>query len=190
MFTKINKESVHLFGYVGLFAASLYFLSLDLKHRFGLFSIDDGLPFILNHLGFVFAMIGLLTMLFGMWQASVTGNQPIARIVLAAVIVGWTIQIAGEGAVLLNADSVSRFIWIGESIVMIAAIVGGIEAAIDGSWRGWRRYVLLLLGLLALLTLRTRSLQAATLFLEAQIVVGWFFVALALATSHGAIGQD
>ena len=186
-----NRHALQLYGYLGLFAALLYFLSLDLKYRFALFAMEDGLAFILNQIGFVFAMLCLLMMLFGMWQTNATGSQPAARLALATLIIGWMIQIIGEGAILLSYDGISRLIWIGESLVMIGALIGGVEIVISGSWRGWRCFVILLLGLLVLLMLRMRSVQSVTLLLEAQIAVGWFFVALALATFGGASGlQD
>ena len=129
-------------------------------------------------------------MLFGMWQTNAIGSQPAPRLALATLIVGWMIQIIGEGAILLSYDGISRSIWIGESLVMIGALIGGVEAAISGPWQGWRRFVILLLGLLVLLTLRMRSVQSVTLLLEAQIAVGWFLVALALATSGASGLQD
>ena len=142
-------------GLIGVVGGLLWLGALLAEYRFNLFTPRLDAPHIADQVVFVLAMICYVVALLGLRSSDAAGHSRFARTILALWAAGWVLVAVGAVTSLIAPTFKPAEILpaVGGLLTCVSGLITGILIVRAGVWRGWLRWVPLVVALYVLLVL-------------------------------------
>lgn len=174
-------------GALGVLGGLLWVGALLAEYRFDLFPPGGGAAYVADQLAFALAMLCYIAVLLGLRRSGAPGSGRGARMVVLVWAVGWALAFVGLVSSLIAPDfpAVEVLPALGGLVTGIFGLTTGALVARAGVWRGWPRWVPLVLALYALFALFVPLFMGAepSLLTEAGWALGYALLGAALRSA-------
>jgi hypothetical protein len=171
-------------GLVGVVGGLLWLGALLAEYRFDLFTPRLDAPHITDQVVFVLAMLCYVVALLGLRSSDAAGHSRLGRIIVTLWAAGWVLVAVGAVTSLVAPTFKPAEILpaVGGLLTCVSGLITGILIVRAGVWRGWLRWVPLVVALYVLIVLFVPLFAGAepSLLTEAGWAVGYAVLGAAM----------